>query len=362
MASIKCPICKKKLNKKSEYCMYCGCNIKEEYTESILNNTVEYEKKQQIKANSKIKNRKIIYISLFLIITIFIILFLSINPIKYNQAIKYMDQNNYNDAIKLLEELDNYKDSKNRLKEAKYYQLINQIDECLHNKSSSDIYDIETLEEQEAELKKFGDYKDSLEYLKDIQYNIADLYFKNGDYENAKKYYDLIKDVFEVSDKLEYIDILSPIQGSWIQEKYKFMGIKIKGTKVIICWIGSGKITSSHEFDIQLNQLSKSNPNIIKIQLNDSYDSPYKLELKNNSKLIWYSYDTKFEFVKGSFTDEYIKEPQIGMTADEVLESTWGAPKKRNKTTYSWGVKEQWVYSGNRYIYLEDGIVTSISE
>lgn len=56
------------------------------------------------------------------------------------------------------------------------------------------------------------------------------------------------------------------------------------------------------------------------------------------------------------------KPPAIGMTAEEVRASTWGSPKEINKDTYSWGVKEQWVYSGYRYIYLEDGIVTSISE
>lgn len=56
------------------------------------------------------------------------------------------------------------------------------------------------------------------------------------------------------------------------------------------------------------------------------------------------------------------KEPAIGMTAEQVEASTWGKPKDINKTTYSWGVKEQWVYSDYRYIYLEDGIVTAIQE
>lgn len=54
--------------------------------------------------------------------------------------------------------------------------------------------------------------------------------------------------------------------------------------------------------------------------------------------------------------------PAIGMTAEQVEKSTWGKPKDINKTTYSWGVKEQWVYSNYRYIYLEDGKVTAIQE
>ena len=56
------------------------------------------------------------------------------------------------------------------------------------------------------------------------------------------------------------------------------------------------------------------------------------------------------------------KEPKIGMTADEIRQSTWGEPKSINKTTYSWGTKEQWCYSGYRYIYFENGIVTAIQE
>lgn len=56
------------------------------------------------------------------------------------------------------------------------------------------------------------------------------------------------------------------------------------------------------------------------------------------------------------------REPKVGMTADEIRQSTWGEPKSINKTTYSWGTKEQWCYSGYRYIYFENGVVTAIQE
>lgn len=54
--------------------------------------------------------------------------------------------------------------------------------------------------------------------------------------------------------------------------------------------------------------------------------------------------------------------PEIGMTATEVINSTWGKPKEINKTTTKDRVQEQWVYSLKRYIYLENGIVTTIQE
>lgn len=50
----------------------------------------------------------------------------------------------------------------------------------------------------------------------------------------------------------------------------------------------------------------------------------------------------------------------IGMTAQQVLESSWGRPRVRNQTATSSHNHEQWVYEGGQYIYLDDGIVTSI--
>lgn len=51
---------------------------------------------------------------------------------------------------------------------------------------------------------------------------------------------------------------------------------------------------------------------------------------------------------------------RIGMTQDEVLNSTWGKPNKINKTTSKYGTSEQWVYGGNNYLYFENGILTTI--
>lgn len=53
----------------------------------------------------------------------------------------------------------------------------------------------------------------------------------------------------------------------------------------------------------------------------------------------------------------------IGYTAQQVLESSWGKPSQVNTTTNKYGSREQWVYRGqgkSGYVYLENGIVTSI--
>ena len=56
------------------------------------------------------------------------------------------------------------------------------------------------------------------------------------------------------------------------------------------------------------------------------------------------------------------KEPQIGMTKDEVLKGAWGSPKKKNITETKYGTHEQWVYENGKYIYFDNGIVTSIQK
>lgn len=68
---------------------------------------------------------------------------------------------------------------------------------------------------------------------------------------------------------------------------------------------------------------------------------------------------------KATTTEEPKRDPEIGMTAAEVRSSTWGDPSDINKTTNKYGIREQWVYrssSKTRYIYLEDGVVTTIQE
>nr|QJS06517.1 hypothetical protein [Polaromonas sp.] len=49
----------------------------------------------------------------------------------------------------------------------------------------------------------------------------------------------------------------------------------------------------------------------------------------------------------------------IGMSAEEVLASQWGKPRKINRTIASFGVHEQWVYGGG-YLYFEGGKLTAI--
>lgn len=50
----------------------------------------------------------------------------------------------------------------------------------------------------------------------------------------------------------------------------------------------------------------------------------------------------------------------LGMSQDDVMQSSWGRPSHVNRTTTAAGVREQWVYGLHNYLYFEDGVLTSI--
>jgi hypothetical protein len=55
------------------------------------------------------------------------------------------------------------------------------------------------------------------------------------------------------------------------------------------------------------------------------------------------------------------KEIWIGMT-DKMARESIGRPNDINRTTSVYGVSEQWVYPNGRYLYFEDGILTTIQD
>ena len=55
---------------------------------------------------------------------------------------------------------------------------------------------------------------------------------------------------------------------------------------------------------------------------------------------------------------------RIGMASIDakMTDYPWGKPIDVNTTTTARGTREQWVYSGHRYLYFENGILTAISD
>lgn len=52
----------------------------------------------------------------------------------------------------------------------------------------------------------------------------------------------------------------------------------------------------------------------------------------------------------------------LGMSPQDVLDSSWGKPDKINRTIRASGTREQWVYRerGEGYLYFENNVLTSI--
>jgi len=230
---------------------------------------------------------------------------------------------------------------------------------------------------------ELGDYKDAKQNAKEIVkgredrvYIIAEYAYFKGEYSKAKLYLNYISKLDEAKLLLEYIEMIDEFQGVYFTpDSYLREYIVLEGNLLIFYDFYNGKSY------------------IEEIAIWDCYGSPAIVEVSDlNSKfgvsLRWYPKKEDAELIlrELSHNDETIyrksnttkaeldrkirnitpkpqkSEPYIGMTSEQVKASTWGSPSKINKTTYAWGIHEQWVYYGNRYIYLEDGIVTAISE
>ena len=83
------------------------------------------------------------------------------------------------------------------------------------------------------------------------------------------------------------------------------------------------------------------------------------VEMKDGYQKIQDDKDAEYQRQKQA-QESQKKEPSIGMTEEEVLNSTWGSPKKKNISENEYGTFEQWVYDDGRYVYVDNGVVTSI--
>jgi hypothetical protein len=53
--------------------------------------------------------------------------------------------------------------------------------------------------------------------------------------------------------------------------------------------------------------------------------------------------------------------PKLGMNAKQVAATCWGPPAYVNTKIRATGKYEQYVYGDNKFVYLRDGVVTSVS-
>lgn len=334
--------------------------------------------------------------------------------------LKYIEENKHAEALDLIKAVEESVGTKDELRECKYqlalviedhgdkYSLFSSLGDYkeAEEKTKESYYDwavyLSGYKIQEPTAYKMfaelGDYKDSKQKAEALlaKMDIEEVYelgvesYMDHDYESAKFFFKKSKNYEDTQQHLEYIDILGNAEGVYEyyneddKEGYSSRNryVAFDGMNLIIYDFTRDVDRTSFE-DVLLTDggdygivfttreqypetstcdvyISKSGKGI---QLREAWVGEF-FKYKKTNEYTAEELKERWEesWSKSSDSSSKKVEPCVGMTADEVRASSWGSPIKINKTTYSWGVKEQWIYFGDRYIYLKDGKVTAISE
>lgn len=381
MALIKCPECGREISDKASSCPNCGCPIQKKI--KIEHNILKKGLKKKIKY--RIRPRYVIYILISMILlAVGTVIIIKNNA--YNNAIKEFETENY------LEAYDYFKNSDYRQSPAYLQKTLEKYSNYLMNNDK--------FLEAELYINQITDKEIANKLSNESNYLHALYNYKIGAFEAAYNILKTIKSYKDAENIMDKASAMQSIQGEWLlYSDYKRKNVR--GALKIVGWsatsyhsldfdeVGNCKLKFENEDKFTLfktnnkdgsNKLERNKPIFIfktdnleyQIAFQDgfliieSYKDDYyrQLEKAYSPLTPWLFYDEYMCFEK-SENNEITKQltvPKIGMTADEVKQTNWGEPQKINKTTYSWGTSEQWCYSDYRYIYLEDGIVTSISE
>lgn len=157
---------------------------------------------------------------------------------------------------------------------------------------------------------------------------------------------------------------IAQFQGEWKTEKSEHVDLIISGRTVNS--ISYGILDKSDLVDKIFTFYFEYDENNQLVVCNSHHQPVSILSITEDGKLreqSTYSDDEDlYEYMSSNTTlPIVVLEPAIGMTADEVICSTWGYPSKKNITETASLTKEQWVYDDG-YIYLTGGIVTAIQK
>ena len=190
---------------------------------------------------------------------------------------------------------------------------------------------------------------------KPITSNTEDLKLKNEHQSIAKEKIEKCKENLSKADdqynyyfqKKQYDDALQMLDGCENEElsldKYIALAnaVHVEKIKTII----NSKSKNPTEKLSAYDEFEKSHPKIV-LSLNIN-----RVDLLEQSINYAFNKSIKSKSQKGVL---------IGMTKSEVLQSSWGKPRKINRTITENTVHEQWVYSGSNYLYFDNEYLTSI--
>ena len=191
MALIKCPECGKEFSDKATACPNCGCPV-----EKIKSVPQAKENDQLIFKEKHTCNKKIVVFCIVLAIAAtVVVIFATSNNRKYNQAIAYMEDENYQDAQEIFTELGTYKDSVDQKKKCEEAMVVDS--QYLRDMAKGlmarwDQIDIDEANGDSEDVGKcYSSYCDiELKYIE----NYEDVKFRNSSLEaDVKDYIELVR-------------------------------------------------------------------------------------------------------------------------------------------------------------------------
>ncbi len=95
---------------------------------------------------------------------------------------------------------------------------------------------------------------------------------------------------------------------------------------------------------------------------NSTWGEPEEIETYLDNEERWIYTENKYIWFRDGIVTRIVdkKDPKIGMTPEEVKESTWGSPESIRTTETAKGTTELWVYPGGKFIHFEKNKVTMI--
>lgn len=211
-------------------------------------------------------------------------------------------------------------------------------------------------------LKNISNIDNMDECKNEIIYLSAINLYKNGHFKDAiSRFNKLESDYKEKNTYLKNAETLDKLQGTYRSNYIRLMVIN----EWNITFGVDPKYNTAYNFDeytfnykIENDEIILTRERTIREIANDICER-YKIDINNKTLSGGEHYTYYYESSNVNFPKK-LKQPSIGMTKSEAENSTWGMPNKINKTTTAYGTREQWVYGNGKYLYFENGILTSI--
>lgn len=392
---MKCSVCGKEIPDNSQICEYCGKKVLDKEPNTKQSNTLMIK----------------IIAALVVILTASVFIPMLLRNQKMNKAVSLIESaTNYEGYLEGTEIFASIKDKKYDA----IYDFVNSFMQksCEKDAGESakellrwlDIHKVLTKEDSQF-FSDYIDYRKAEIYITDGQYLDAYYqYIRLGDYEDsADKAIELFenhKDVFYES-AIDEINSMIPEEVTYAKKLFEMLD-DYENSKALIHFIDcienmrgtyrnvsrSSRTSNGYDEMFVVNYRSiETATNFFQkctsVGLYYQYEGQPCLVVsfnnRNQSCWLFYSagdrlYRSRANIVDGKITNikeagSFVKisdstapltEPKIGMGASAVENSMWGKPTKINTTVTAGGELEQWVYSLERYVYLKNGVVTSI--